>query len=180
MRIMDTSSYSEDIAVDCPILEVTLPGFRYSVQFNDPVINKDFTLNLTACDLEVQTQNCGTSFSGLPDGVYVIKYSVAPNNVVFVEYNHLRITKALATYNEVLCDLDVHPCQPDSDKAELLSEMSYIRTMIDAAVSNVEYCQSPAQGMQIYNYAKQRLNQKVDFRISKKLTFFVFKHDLTN
>jgi hypothetical protein len=31
--------------------------------------------------------------------------------------------------------------------------------MIDAAVSNVEYCESPAQGMQLYNYAKSRLNK---------------------
>jgi hypothetical protein len=37
--------------------------------------------------------------------------------------------------------------------------MSYIRTIIDAAVANVEYCQSSAHGMQLYNYAKSRLNK---------------------
>ena len=31
--------------------------------------------------------------------------------------------------------------------------------MIDAAVSNVEYCQAAAQGMQLYNYAKNRLEK---------------------
>jgi hypothetical protein len=36
--------------------------------------------------------------------------------------------------------------------------MNFIRTMIDAAVANVEYCQSSAQGMQLYSYAKQRLS----------------------
>ena len=159
MRIMDTSSYSEDIAVDCPILEVTLPGFRYSVQFNDPVINKDFTLNLTACDLEVQTQNCGTSFSGLPDGVYVIKYSVAPNNVVFVEYNHLRITKALATYNEVLCDLDLAACEPDVDVTKKLQELRKIRMYLDAAKAKVETCHEPKKGMELYSYAVKLLGK---------------------
>jgi len=71
----------------------------------------------------------------------------------------LRVTSLMHTYYEVLCDLDVHACQPNSSKQDLLAEMSYIRTMIDAAVSNVEYCQAPAQGMQIYNYAKIRLDR---------------------
>jgi len=31
--------------------------------------------------------------------------------------------------------------------------------MIDAAVANVEYGQSAAQGMQLYNFAKDRLNR---------------------
>ena len=37
--------------------------------------------------------------------------------------------------------------------------MNFIRTLIDAAVANAEYCESAAQGMQLYNYAKQRLNK---------------------
>ena len=37
--------------------------------------------------------------------------------------------------------------------------LHFIRTMIDAAVANVEYCQSSTQGMQLYNYAKQRLSK---------------------
>jgi hypothetical protein len=59
----------------------------------------------------------------------------------------------------VLCDLEVQACQPDSEKQSLLAEMSYIRTVIDAAVANVEYCQSATHGMQLYNYAKSRLNK---------------------
>ena len=115
---------------------------------------------LTACTLALQkNQDCGTSQDKIPDGIYVIKYSVSPNSKVYVEYNHLRVTRLLTTYYEVLCDLEVQACQPDSDKESLLSEMSYIRTIIDAAVANVEYCQSSAHGMQLYNYAKTRLNK---------------------
>ena len=154
--IKDTSQYSENLAVECEELLITLPGYSVLVLIK---VDKDFDMCLTACTLALQSENCGTEQQNIPDGIYIIRYSVSPNSKVYVEYNHLRVTKLLSQYYEVLCDLDVHPCQPDSDKAELLSEMSYIRTMIDAAVSNVEYCQSPAQGMQIYNYAKQRLNK---------------------
>ena len=154
--IKDTSQYSTELAVDCPELLITLPGFRSTILIK---VDSGFDMCLTACALFIQKEDCGTIQSNLPDGTYVIKYSVSPNDKVFVEYNHLRVTQLMTTYYEVLCDLDVHPCQPDSDKAELLSEMSYIRTVIDAAVANVEYCQSAAHGMQLYNYAKSRLSK---------------------
>ena len=106
-----------------------------------------------------QTELCGTSQQNLADGIYIIRYSVSPNTKVFVEYNHLRVTLLLTEYYQVLCDIDVQACQPDSQRQDILSEMSFIKTMIDAAVSNAEYCQSSAQAMQIYNYAKGRLNK---------------------
>ena len=154
--INDTSQYSSELAVDCEELLITLPGFSVPVLIK---VDKDFDMCLTACTLAIQKSNCGTTQEKIPDGVYIIKYSVSPNSKVYVEYNHLRVTKLLTTYYEVLCDLEVQACQPDSEKQSLLAEMSYIRTVIDAAVANVEYCQSAEHGMQLYNYAKNRLNK---------------------
>jgi len=154
--IKDTSQYSKDLAVDCEELLITMPGYTVPVLIK---VDKEFDMCLTACTLALQKEDCGTRQGEIPDGIYIIRYSVSPNSKVYVEYNHLRVTKLLTTYYNVLCDLDVQACQPDSDKAALLSEMYYIRTMIDAAVANVEYCQSSAQGMQLYNYAKQRLEK---------------------
>ena len=37
--------------------------------------------------------------------------------------------------------------------------MNYIKTLIDAAVAKVEYCQSPDAGMDIYNFAKKKLEK---------------------
>lgn len=154
--IKDTSQYSSELAVDCEELLITLPGFSVPVLIK---VDKGFDMCLTACTLAIQKSDCGTTQEKIPDGVYIIKYSVSPNSKVYVEYNHLRVTRLLTTYYEVLCDLEVQACQPDSEKQSLLAEMSYIRTVIDAAVANVEYCQSAAHGMQLYNYAKNRLNK---------------------
>ena len=154
--IKDTSQYSKDLAVDCEELLITLPGYSVPVLIK---VDKDFDMCLTACTLALQKENCGSKQENIPDGIYIIRYSVSPNSKVYVEYNHLRVTKLLTSYYEVLCDLDVQACQPDSDKQAILAEMYYIRTMIDAAVSNVEYCQAAAQGMQLYNYAKNRLEK---------------------
>ena len=109
--------------------------------------------------MAIQKTNCGTVQQNIPDGIYIIRYSVSPNTKVFVEYNHLRVTSLMTEYYKVLCDLDVQACQPESRKQSLLDEMNFIRTLIDAAVANTEYCESAAQGMQLYNYAKQRLNK---------------------
>ena len=154
--IKDTSQYSKDLAVDCEELLITLPGYSVPVLLK---VDSKFDMCLTACTLALQKADCGTTQQKIPDGIYIIRYSVSPNTKVFVEYNHLRVTRLLTTYYEVLCDLDVQACQPDTRKQDIYTEMSYIRTMIDAAVSNVEYCESPAQGMQLYNYAKTRLNK---------------------
>ena len=80
------------------------------------------------------------SFNTLPDGVYVIKYSVAPNEYVYVEYNHLRITNALIKYNELLCELDVAACNPLQEVQDKLQELRLIRMLLDAAKAKVEFC----------------------------------------
>ena len=143
--IKDTSQYTKELAIDCEELLITLPGFSVPVLIK---VDNKFDMCLTACTMALQTTDCGTRLEMLPDGIYIIKYSVSPNSKVYVEYNHLRVTRLLTTYYQVLCDLEVQACQPMSDKQDLLAEMSYIKIIIDAAVANVEYGQSAAHGMQ--------------------------------
>ena len=95
----------------------------------------------------------------LPDGVYIVRYSVSPNDKVYVEYNHLRVTNLLTSYYQKLCDLDLKACEPSSEREDLLRQMNYIKTLIDAAVAEVEYCSNPNKGMELYNYAEKLLNK---------------------
>ena len=162
LSINDTSQYTDLLPVDCSELLVTAPGF------NNPAlipVTPNFNLNITACDLGLQTTNCGEENVGLPDGVYIVRYSVAPNDKVYVEYNHLRISKILTLYYKVLCDIDLQPCEPTYDQNELVDRMYYLRTVIDAAVAKVEYCGSPNHGMDMYNYALKEL-QKISCHYS--------------
>lgn len=159
LRVVDTSIYNPDVPVKCPLLEITLPGFAYSVQLQEPFIEPGFILNLTACDLEVQKNNCGTTFDSLPDGIYVIKYSVSPNEYVFVEYNHLRITKALTHYKNLLCELDLAACEPDAKKSKQMESLNKIRMYLEAAKAKVEICHEPNKGMELYKYAVKLLGK---------------------
>ena len=159
LRLVDTSVYNPATAPVCPLLQVTLPGFDLPVNFDDTIIQPGFILNLTACDLGVQTEQCGTIFSNLSDGIYILRYSVSPNDIVFVEYNHLRITCALYKYQTILCDLDIANCDPPTEVKAKLNELRLIRMYLDAAKAQVEFCHQPKKGMELYNYAMRLLDK---------------------
>jgi hypothetical protein len=166
LRIVDTSIYNSMIPVKCPALWVTPPGFNTSVQFTDSagdgsnvVLSPGFMLNLTACDLEMQSSGCGTYYNDLPDGIYPIKYSVSPNEYVYVEYNHLRITKALIKIQKIYCDLDLGACDPPAVVDEKLKKIRLIQQFLYAAKAQVEYCLHAKKGMELYNYAVKLLDK---------------------
>tara|TARA_B110000196_G_scaffold319334_1_gene337108 strand:+ start:5566 stop:6114 length:549 start_codon:yes stop_codon:yes gene_type:complete len=154
LKIIDTSQYADNLPIDCPELLITPPGFNIPAQIS---VQPGFDLNINACALNLQTTGCNSTRANLQDGIYIIKYSVAPNDKVYVEYNLLRTTTILSEYYRKLCELDITPCEPTSTRRQLLAEMKYIRTLIDAAKAKVEYCQSPHEGMELYEFAKKKL-----------------------
>jgi hypothetical protein len=157
IRVVDTSIYDPIFPVECPKLEITPPGFWQPSVFTD--LDPGFTLNATACDLGIQSTNCATTMNDLVDGIYIIRWSVSPNDIVFVEYNHLRITTILTKYQKLLCCLDIANCDPPVEVQKRIQELGFIRTLIDAAKAKVEFCHNPKQGMAIYNYACTRLER---------------------
>jgi hypothetical protein len=161
LRVVDTSIYNPMIPITCPLLQITPPGFAVPTEFKDGAITPGFIFNLTGCDLGIQISGCGTSYVDLQDGIYIIKYSVSPNEIVYVEYNHLRITGALWKYYNLLCDLDVAACDPPASVKDKLRQLNLIRMYLDAAKSLVEFCHEPKKGMDIFNYAV-RLLDKMD------------------
>ena len=156
MKLFDTSVYTPLLPVTCPTLNITVPGFGYSVQIDT---TENFAETITACDLQLQSTQCGEVYAELPDGIYIIKYSVSPNDLVYVEYNHLRITKALTRYNKAMCDLDLAACDPPAKVKEKLDKLMMIRMYLDAAKAKVEFCHEPQKGMTLYNYAIKLLNK---------------------
>lgn len=154
--IKDTSEYSDNLETDCGDLAITPPGFNAPSQIE---VQPGFDLSITACALKLQTTQCNTSRSILGDGVYIIRYGVAPSDKVYVEYNHLRMANLKKLYYEKLCKLDIDKCSPSSDREGILRQMYDISTLMDAAKSQVEYCGSPAKGMELYNYAKRKLEK---------------------
>lgn len=157
LRIIDTSIYHEDVPIECPEIWVTPPG--YWQMYRSDGVDAGFAVNLTACNLGWQVDNCDTRYYDLPDGIYVVRYSVSPHDKVYVEYNHLRITYALNLVNKILCCLNLAGCEPDVQTKAKLKEVQLYYTMLKGAKAKVEYCHHPKQGMDIYNYALSQLKK---------------------
>lgn len=161
LTVLDTSIYAENMAISCPTLQVLMPGFTLATTIDQdsvPPLVPGFSRHLTACNLGVQSVGCGARYDCLPDGIYVIRYSVSPNNLVFVEYNHLRMTQAMKLYQKHLCDLELEACAIPADKKAKFDELMEIKGFLDSAKAKVDTCHKPTQGMELYNYALKRLN----------------------
>lgn len=152
-RVVDTSVYATGIPVTCPLLQITVPGFIHPVNFSTPQIEPGFSANLTACDLELQNTNCGTEFMDVPDGIYIIKYSVEPKEYVYVEYNYLRTTCADNRVKQIYCNIDLGACDPPASVKDKLNQIRLIQQYLKAAKAYVEDCRDPKRGMELYKYA---------------------------
>ena len=163
ITIQDTSMYTDLIPVSCPTLQILVPGFVKAVTFNDVSmpnpLQPGFIWTLNACQLDLQFENCGTVFNKLPDGIYVIKYSVSPNDIVYVEYNQLRMVCAWEKWNAKLCELDLAPCDPPENKKVIWNELQEIYFDLLAAKNKVEFCHKPKEGMEMFNNAVKRLDK---------------------
>lgn len=161
LSIKDTSQYAKGLGTDCSELLITPPAPLGTTALKTSIIavKPGFDLNITACALKLQSMSCNEIRTDIPDGVYVIRYQLSPHDKTYVEYNFLRTTGLMKIYYEKLCALDMAACEPDSTRKSLLLEMNMIKMLIDGAKSKVEYCSQPAAGLELFNYAKRKLER---------------------
>jgi hypothetical protein len=157
-RVFDTSIYAEGMTIDCT-LRITSPGFNLPVSIETL---PNFNLVLSACSLGLQRSSCGENFQNIPDGIYIINYSVSPNSSVFVEYNYLRTAQTMNQYYNILASLELAACDPEPEIKEKLAELRMIKSFIEAAKGKVEYAHEPEAGMELFSYAKKRLSKLVN------------------
>lgn len=156
-RVVDASIFSDLGPIECMTLTITPPGFTTSYSYTN--LEPAFLVNLSACDIGLQTTNCGNTYNNFSDGVYVVRFSVSPNDIVYVEYNHLRITDALNQINDLLCCMDLQATEPQGPLKEKLREVQLLTTLLKAAKAKVEYCHNPRQGMDMYNFVVKKLKK---------------------
>lgn len=159
LHLLDESIYDADIPYVCPRIHITSPGFQYSAEIIPEAQN--FNLVLTACDLEIQTTQCDSVHQLLPDGVYAIKYSVSPNEYVFVEVNHLRLTKMMNRIADIYCELEMTAGEINAKTKDKLVKLNELENYLKSATYSIEVCGDLKKGKDLYAYA-QKLIDKID------------------
>jgi len=110
---------------------------------------------MNSCSLGISAAGaCSPELPGLPDGIWNIRYSISPNDKVFVEYKYMRTVKAMNRYNAMLCSLKIPCCQPEQTTIYLLQKLDIIRNFILSAKVTVESCQHDGEaGINQLRYA---------------------------
>lgn len=143
-------------------MQIQYPGFTTVATFDEnsvPPLTPQFIRTFNACELEVQTTGCGSTYNNIADGIYVIRLSVSPNDIVYAEYNHLRITQAMQLWQDQMCALELGACAIPAEKQAMFEELMEIKGLLEGAVSYVEWCKKVTKGQELYNYALKRLKK---------------------
>ena len=158
-RLIDDSEYNPNIAVCDATLEITPPGFQCSTVFT---VQPYFNVVLNASILNILKVKSYKSLADLPDGTYRIKYSISPNDQLFVEYDYFRTVKLMEKYSKIVCGLldkkrDYTVREFDDIKQEIL----WIYQLIQSSKFKVEICNDCDKGIELYNEASHLLNKYV-------------------
>lgn len=158
-RLEDSSEYNPSIPVECGIVEVTVPGFKYSKKFD---VKPYFNFALNASLLDIAKAKSRNQLVDLPDGIYNIKYSIKPNQTLNVEYNYFRIAKLLERFAKVTCDfLDQRFKLTKKDFVNKQKDLFWIKLLIDASKYKAEECDDLEKGIELYNEASDLLKKYV-------------------
>ena len=142
----DLSDYME--APECPEIEVTFPGYRdyVSVPIRINEVNKiaGSLLGLT---------NCG---GNIPDGLYTIKYQIAPKELFSKTKYHLRTAELQKQKMQMLDQLDF--CDvTGKENRDLTTKLMSIELYLDGAEVALKKCDDKL-AMKLYKAARELTN----------------------
>jgi hypothetical protein len=146
LTLSDKSFYNPDLEIKSPLIQVTTPGMSIPININFEA-NKSVSLN--SYHLKLSKQN---NLLDLPDGIYTIKYSICPVDVLFTEFYHYRITKLEHKYFKLLCQ-SLSDCDKCNKELEQLKD---IRIKM-VALEDAAHCLDINLANEIYNWIDNKL-----------------------
>jgi len=134
LGIADASVYPTDPpSVSAPTIWITPPGFDKVIlpfSVDDFTVYTSSTLGLTAV---------GSPYAALPDGVWFLKYSVAPALTNYVDKSIMRIDQLQEKFDQAFMQLDMMECDK-AIKTQSKVDLSSIYFFIQGAVAAANNC----------------------------------------
>ena len=158
--IKDSSVYNTVLPITCGQLTVKTPGFTCSHTFE---VLPNFEIKVNLGNLGLQNVNDPEALKVLPEGNYEIRYSINPNDKLFVEYNYYNVCSLHNTYIKAVCKFFNNKC--DMTKKEQQAEIDRlfeISNLIDYAKISAEECGDVKMADSLYEEAKDKLNSKAN------------------
>lgn len=153
LSIKDISTYN--VTPSAPTIEITIPnGFGTVVL--PFTINTTNVFNSTSLGLTGATN----AITPLPDGVYFLKYSVAPSYVNFVERSIMRVDQLQEKFDSAFMRLDMMECDR-AIKTQAKVTLNSIYFFIQGAVAAANNC-AVMEANKLYNQADKMLNNFIN------------------
>ena len=131
LGIADASTYPDNPPHEsAPTIEISVPGFEKVIlpfTMNDFTVYTSTTLGITSV---------GDEIVPLPDGVYIIRYSVAPAYQNYVEKSIMRVEQIQEQFDKAFMHLDMMECDraiKSQSKIDLNTIYFFIQGAIAAA-----------------------------------------------
>lgn len=151
LGIADASTYPPAPPVSAPTIELEVPGFGLvSLPFsiNDFNIYTSTSLGITPV---------GDPQVAIPDGVYYIKYSVAPAYENFVQKTIMRVDQLQEKFDSAFMKLDMMECDAAIRKQQMV-DLNSIYYFIQGSIAAANNCAVDTAN-KLYNQANKMLNQ---------------------
>lgn len=148
--IADVSVYPTGFVIQSPTIAITPPGFdTVSIPFlpNEFNIYNSTTLGLT---------DVTDSIIPLPDGIYYIKYSVAPEYLYFVEKSIMRVDRLQEIFDEAFMKLDMMECDK-AIKMQSKVDLNTIYFFIQGSIAAANNC-AEIESNKLYDTASRLLS----------------------
>jgi len=156
IKIEDISWYPEGWVVDCPQLLITPPGFRYGVEI--PVDGIHFNKILLSCDIYGNNTTPCEKPSILPDGVYLIKYSINPNDKMYIEYYWFRTAVIEKAIHDLMCCIQESKLY-DADVSLVSDKVNYIMMLLYSLKYSCDYNHDASKAMERYRFLKEEIGK---------------------
>lgn len=136
LGIVDTSWYNPDITIETPTIEILAPGYVWAAS---PFFMVKALNVYNSNGLGITKASCEQELVDLPDGLWKIKYSICPNDKLFIEKFFLKTDKIQCRFSHALLSLDLKlPSDSDEEKLKRkkLDEIEFYITGAISAANN--------------------------------------------
>lgn len=155
-RVIDNSVYISGIQANNCFIQILTPGSTTVKQFS---VLPGFNLLLNASSLRLCVVKKASDLINLPEGLYIIKYSVNPNSLLFVEYSYLHNASQYQQYISLVCELySKKSLIPFKEFSAKRNELWKISKMIKDAKALVEDCNKVKEGLNLFKECTELIN----------------------
>jgi hypothetical protein len=150
LGVADASTYPVAPPVQSPTIEIDVPTFGVVIlpfNINDFNIFNSASLGIT---------DVTDSLLPIPDGVYKLKYSVAPAYINYVEKSIMRVDKLQEKFDEAFMRLDMMECDR-AIKTQAKVDLNTIYFFIQGAIAAANNCAIDTAN-KLYNQADKMLS----------------------